>query len=80
MRLKSRLSQNPMTFSDLVPSHEFASFGKTGCEPGMSRRGNRFDNAVIESFFGLLKAKYYDLALADGIAALGAGVNDYIRY
>ena len=27
----------------------------------MSRRGNCFDNAVIESFFGTLKAEYFHL-------------------
>ena len=32
-RLKPRLSQNLMTFSDLVPSLEFAGFCKTGFEP-----------------------------------------------
>ena len=29
-----------------------------GVRQSMSRRGNCFDNAVIESFFGTLKAKY----------------------
>ena len=33
MRLKHRLSQNLMTFSDLVPSREFTGFSKTGCGP-----------------------------------------------
>ena len=51
-----------------------------GVRQSMSRRGNCFDNAVIESFFGTLKAEYYHLATLDGIAALEAGVHDYIRY
>ncbi len=46
----------------------------------MSGKENCFDNAVIESFFGTLKADYYHLATLDGIAALEAGVHDYIRY
>ena len=46
----------------------------------MSRKGNCFDNAVIKSFFGTLKAEYYHLETHDGIAALEAGVHDYIRY
>ena len=29
-----------------------------GVKQSMSRRGNCFDNAVIESFFGTLKAEY----------------------
>ena len=51
-----------------------------GVKQSMSRRGNCFDNAVIESFFGTLKAEYYHLVTHDGIAALEAGVHDYIRY
>ena len=51
-----------------------------GVTQSMSRKGNCFDSAVIESFFGTLKAEYYHLATLDGIVALEAGVNDYIRY
>jgi transposase InsO family protein len=50
-----------------------------GVRQSMSRRGNCFDNAVIGSFFGTLKAEYYYLEMHDGIAALEAGVHDYIR-
>ncbi len=39
-----------------------------------------FDNAVIESFLGTLKAEYYHLATLDGIAALEVGVDNYIHY
>lgn len=46
----------------------------------MSRKGNCFDNAAIESFFGTLKTEYYHLASLDGIETLEAGVRDYIRY
>lgn len=35
---------------------------------------------MIESFFGTLKAEYYLFATLDRIAALEAGVHDYIRY
>ncbi len=41
-----------------------------GVKQSMSRRGNCFDNAVIESSFGTLKAEYYHLEQHDGIAAL----------
>jgi putative transposase len=51
-----------------------------GVKQSMSRRGSCFDNAVIESFFGTLKAEYYHLATLDGIETLEAGVDDYIRY
>lgn len=35
---------------------------------------------MIESFFGIPKAKYHHLATLDGLETLEAGVNDYIRY
>ena len=51
-----------------------------GVTQSMSRKGNCLDNAVIESFFGTLKVEYYHLEKHDCIAALEAGVHDYIRY
>ncbi|MCW5643294.1 MAG: IS3 family transposase [Rhodoferax sp.] len=46
----------------------------------MSRKGNRFDNAVIESLFGTLKAEYFHFAVPNSLGALRAGVHDHIRY
>jgi putative transposase len=51
-----------------------------GVQQSMSRKGNCFNNAVIESFFGTLKAEYYHLEKIEGIDMLEAGVHDYIRY
>lgn len=45
----------------------------------VSRRGSCFDIAVIASFFGTLKAETCHLVTHDGIAALEAGVHDFIR-
>jgi transposase InsO family protein len=45
----------------------------------MSRKGNCFDNAVIESFFGTLKAEYFHLAPPNSVDELEAGVHDYVR-
>ncbi len=42
----------------------------------MSCKGNCFDNAVIGSFFGSLKAKYFHLATPDGLDALEAGLDE----
>ena len=53
---------------------------RCGVTQSMSRKGNCFDNAVIESFFGTLKAEYFHLSKIVGIEALEAGVNDYIYY
>lgn len=57
-----------------------AMLATRGVTQSMSRKGNCLDNAVIESFFGTLKAEYYHLATLDGVEALEAGVHDYIRY
>lgn len=46
----------------------------------MSRKGNCFDNAAIESFFGTLKAEYFYLEKLNSIESLQAGLNNYIRY
>ena len=57
-----------------------AMLAHRGVTQSMSRKGNCFDNAVIESFFGTLKAEYFHLATLDGLHDLEAGVNDYIHY
>jgi putative transposase len=57
--------------------------GNHGCNvwPAvLSRKGNCFDNAVTESFFGTLKAEYFHLAALDNLEALEAGVHDYSHY
>lgn len=51
-----------------------------GVVQSMSRKGNCFDNAVIESFFGTLKAEYLHLAKPSRIEELEAGVHEYIHY
>lgn len=57
-----------------------AMLAHRGVRQSMSRKGNCFDNAVIESFFGTLKAEYFHLATLDGLEDLEAGVHDYIHY
>ena len=57
-----------------------AMLANRGVTQSMSRKGNCLDNAVMESFFGTLKVEYYHLEKHDCIAALEAGVHDYIRY
>lgn len=51
-----------------------------GAVQSMSRKANCFDNAVIESFFGTLKAEYLHLAKPSRIEELEAGVHEYIHY
>ena len=57
-----------------------AMLARRGVKQSMSRKGNCFDNAVIESFFGTLKAEYFHLAAPNSLDALEAGVHDYISY
>ncbi len=57
-----------------------AMLARYGVTQSMSRKGNCFDNAAIESFFGTLKAEFFHLAKFDNLAQLEVGVRDYIRY
>ena len=57
-----------------------AMLAQHGVKQSMSRKGNCFDNAAIESFFGTLKAEYFHLAVPKSIDELEAGVQEYIHY
>ena len=57
-----------------------AMLAQRGARQSVSRKGNCFDNAAIESFFGTLKAEYFRLAAPNSIDALEAGVHDYFNY
>ncbi len=57
-----------------------AMLARHGAKQSMSRKGNCFDNAAIESFFGTLKAEYFHLKRPDSVDALEAGVHDYVQY
>lgn len=46
----------------------------------MSRKGNCFDNAAMESFFATLKSEFFHLNRFESIDSLRDGVEDYIRY
>lgn len=57
-----------------------AMLASCGVTQSMSRKGNCFDNAAIESFFGTLKAEYFHLAAPNSLDALETGVHDYVHY
>ena len=57
-----------------------AMLANRGVTQSMSRKGNCLYNAVIESFFGTLKAEYFHLATLDCLQDLDAGVVDCIHY
>lgn len=48
--------------------------------PSMSRKGNCYDNAAMESFFGTLKAEYFYLNDIRDIDELQLGIKEYIHY
>ena len=46
----------------------------------MSRRGNCYDNAVIESFFAILKSECFYSRTYHSIAELQAEIEEYLVY
>ena len=46
----------------------------------MSRRGNCYDNAVIENFFGLLKSEFFDDKTFQSVDAFQKELVDYLEY
>jgi len=46
----------------------------------MSRKGNCYDNAVIENFFGLLKSEFFRNETFDSVDAFKQELEDYIEY
>ena len=53
---------------------------QSGITQSMSRKGNCFDNAVIESFFGTVKEEFFRLAQCETLKQLEDGLRDYIHY
>ena len=62
-------------------SHAYLELTKaSGITPSMSRRGNPYDNAVIENFFGMLKTECIYLDRPQTVTQARAFVRDYINY
>lgn len=51
-----------------------------GITQSMSRKGNCLDNAVIENFFGTIKAELFYLKKHESIAHLKKDISEYIHY
>lgn len=51
-----------------------------GITPSMSRRGNPYDNAMAENFFGMLKTECIYLCKPQTIAEAKILIDDYIEY
>mgnify|MGYP006146469961 CR=1 FL=1 len=62
-------------------SEEFRSLlAERGVLARMSRKGNCYDNAAMESFFGVLKTEFFYLNKFDSVDALQDGLTEYIHY
>lgn len=53
---------------------------QSGVIQSMSRKGNCYDNAAMESFFGTLKCELFHLSEFDTIGTLKEALHEYIRY
>ncbi len=76
--------EHPLLHSDQGWQYQMAHYQKrlreAGLRQSMSRKGNCYDNAVIESFFGMLKAECLHLGEYRNISELRAGIEEYIDY
>ena len=76
--------EKPMLHSDQGWHYQMAAYRRQleerGLSQSMSRRGNCYDNATMESFFGTLKSEFYYLNRFTSVDQLKAGLDDYIRY
>jgi putative transposase len=51
-----------------------------GIQQSMSRRGNCYDNSVMENFFGLLKSEFYNNRKFSSIESFEKELSEYIDY
>lgn len=74
----------PMIHSDQGWHYRMKEFRKTlvakGMKQSMSEKGCCYDNAAMESFFGVLKTEYFYLNKFSSVEALRAGIDEYIHY
>lgn len=74
----------PLLHSDQGWQYQMAHYQKrlreAGLKQSMSRKGNCYDNAVIESFFGTLKAECLHLEEHRSISELRVAIEEYIDY
>lgn len=76
--------QRPIVHSDQGWQYRMPAFRhrlrRDGLLQSMSRKGNCYDNAAMESFFGTLKCELFHINSFDSIGALEVALHDYIRY
>jgi putative transposase len=52
---------------------------KQGIKQSMSRKGNCYDNAIIENFFGTIKSEMFYLKKYTSVDELKKDIKEYIR-
>jgi transposase InsO family protein len=76
--------EKPVLHSDQGWQYRMPIYGRLLKEhsvtPSMSRKGNCYDNASMESFFGTLKSEFFYLTKFSNLDELHAGLVDYIHY
>jgi putative transposase len=77
-------ADRPMLHSDQGWHYRMPAFQRQLRErelvQSMSRKGNCYDNAVMESFFAVLKSEFFYLNKFDTVDELRTGLADYIHY
>ncbi|WP_440524876.1 IS3 family transposase [Serratia sarumanii] len=81
---KLKPDEQPVLHSDQGWHYRMAAYQhqlrEKGIKQSMSRKGNCLDNAVMENFFGHLKAELYYLQRFDNVEHLAKEIENYIDY
>lgn len=76
--------QRPILHSDQGWQYRMTSYKQMlkqhGVTQSMSRKGNCYDNAIIENFFGTLKSEMFYLKKYTSIEELKNDIKEYIAY
>jgi putative transposase len=79
-----KTNEKPLLHSDQGWHYQMAVYQhqlqENGIEQSMSRKGNCLDNAVMENFFGHLKAELYYLQRFESVEQLSQEIETYIDY
>ena len=79
-----RPGQKPLVHTDQGFQYQHVSWSaildKHGATPSMSRKGNCWDNAVAENFFGQLKTEMFYLQKFDTVEDLEKAIDEYIHW
>jgi putative transposase len=76
--------QKPTLHSDQGWQYRMAKYkhmlNEKGITQSMSRKGNCYDNAIIENFFGTIKSEMFYLKKYTSVEELKNDIKEYIKY